>query len=118
MMKQNEKYYYINYKHLYNNRPEEKDLLSEDKTYLKIRCHFPKTIKKGTYVISEFGPVTYDAVLEFKALRALKKPLHACATSGHWEGIPFLLYASDDVIITEEDEKFIQDYLKERASKN
>lgn len=108
-MKQN----YINYKHLYGTRPEEKDLLSEDKTCLKIRCHFPKTIKKGTYIISEFGPVTYDAVLEFKALHALKKPLHICATSGHWEGIPFLLYASDDVIITEKDEEFIQKYIKD-----
>ncbi len=105
--------YYINYKHLYNIRPEEKDLLSEDKTCLKIRCHFPKTIKKGTYIISEFGPVTHDAILEFKALRLLKKPLHSCATSGRWEGIPFLLYASDDIIITEKDEEFIQKYIKD-----
>ena len=50
--------------------------------------------------MSEFGPVTYDAILEFKALRALNKPLQICATSGHWEGTPFLLYASDDIIIT------------------
>ena len=110
-MKQNKEYCYINYKHLYNSRPEEKDLLSKDKTCLKIRCHFPKTIKKGTYIKSAFGPVSYDAILEFKALCALKKPLQICATSGYWEGTPFLLYASDDIIITEEDEKFIQDYL-------
>lgn len=108
----NNKNYYIDYKHLYNTRPEEKDLLSEDKTHLKIRCRFPKTIKKGTYIVSEFGPVTYDAVLEFKALHALKKPLQFCATSGHWEGMPFLLYASNDVIITEKDEEFIQKFLK------
>lgn len=116
-MKQNKEYCYINYKHLYNSRPEEKDLLSKTdclgKVYLKIRCHFPKTIKKGTYIISEFGPVTYNAVLETKALFALNKPLQICATSGYWEGVPFLLYASDDVIITEEDEKFIQDYIKD-----
>lgn len=105
--------YHTNYKHLYDTRPEEKDLLSEDKTCLKIRCHFPKTIKKGTYIVSEFGPVTYDAILEFKALRLLKKPLHRCATSGRWEGIPFLLYVSDDVIITEKDEEFIQNYIKD-----
>ena len=109
--------YYINYEHLYNSRPEEKDICFEkdclDRTYLKIRCQFPKTIKKGTYIISEFGPASYDAILEFKALRALKKPLQICATSGHWEGTPFLLYASDDIIITKQDEKFIQDYIKD-----
>lgn len=105
--------YYINYEHLYNTRPEEKDLLSEDKTCLKIRCQFPKTIKKGTYIKSAFGPASYDAILEFKALRTLKKPLQICATSGHWEGTPFLLYASDDVIITKQDEKFIQNYIKD-----
>lgn len=109
--------YYIDYEHLYNSRPEEKDICFEkdslNRTYLKIRCQFPKTIKKGTYIISEFGPASYDAILEFKALRALKKPLQICATSGHWEGTPFLLYASDDVIITKQDEKFIQNYIKD-----
>lgn len=85
--------YYINYEHFYNSQPEEKDIYFEkdslNRTYLKIRCQFPKTIKKGTYIKSAFGPASYDAILEFKALRALKKPLHICATSGHWEGTPF-----------------------------
>ena len=44
------------------------------------------------------------------ALHALKKPLSICATSGHWEGMPFLLIAEDDFEITEEDEKFIDNY--------
>lgn len=109
--------YYIDYEHLYNSRPEEKDICFEkdslNKTYLKIRCQFPKTIKKGTYIISAFGPVTYNAVLETKALLALNKPLQICATSGHWEGVPFLLYASDDIVITKQDEKFIQNYIKD-----
>ena len=109
--------YYINYEHFYNSRPEEKDICFEkdslNRTYLKIRCQFPKTIKKGTYIKSAFGPASYDAILEFKALRALKKPLQICATSGHWEGTPFLLYASDDIIITKQDEKFIQNYIKD-----
>lgn len=109
--------YYINYEHCYKCRPEEKDICFEkdslNRTYLKIRCQFPKTIKKGTYIESAFGPASYDAILEFKALRALKKPLQICATSGHWEGTPFLLYASDDIIITKQDEKFIQNYIKD-----
>jgi len=44
------------------------------------------------------------------ALHALKKPLDICATSGRWEGTPFLLIAEDDFEITEEDEKFIDNY--------
>lgn len=79
---------------------------------IKIRCCFPKHIKKGTYIISEFGPVTYDAMEEYKALQILKKPLIRCATTGRWEGTPFLLMATADFIITEEDEKFIQNYKK------
>ena len=109
--------YYIDYEHLYNSRPEEKDICFEkdslNRIYLKIRCQFPKTIKKGTYIKSAFGPVSYDTILEFKALRALNKPLQICTTSGHWEGTPFLLYASDDIIITKQDEKFIQNYIKD-----
>lgn len=109
---QNNRLYYIDYDHFYNCRPNEEDLQTKD-NFIEIRCRFPKTIKKGKYIKSAFGPVSYDAILEFKALRALKKPLQICATSGHWEGTPFLLYASDDIIITKQDEKFIQDYIKD-----
>jgi hypothetical protein len=33
-----------------------------------------------------------------------------CATTGHWEGTPFLLITTDDFTITLEDEKIIQQY--------
>jgi len=94
-------------------RPNEKDLHLTENKYgrsIKIRCKFPKSIKKNTYILSEFGPVTFDAMREFMALCALKKPLGVCATSGRWEGMPFLLIAEDDFEITEEDEKFIDNY--------
>ena len=94
-------------------RPNEEDLHLIENEYsrsIKIRCKFPRLIKKNTQILSEFGPVTFDAMREFMALRALKKPLGICATSGHWEGMPFLLIAEDDFEITEEDEKFVDNY--------
>ena len=57
------------------------------------------------------GPITYDAMKEYEALRILKKPLVSCATSGRWEGTPFLLITTEDFIITKNDEIFIQDYI-------
>lgn len=91
----------------------ENNIESIKNNIIKIRCNFPKAIKKGTYIISEFGPVTYDAMQEYKALRILKKPLIYCAVTGRWEGTPFLLMATEDFVITEEDEKFIKKYRME-----
>ena len=101
------------YQILNRTRPNEEDLHLIENEYgrsIRIRCKFPKSIKKNTQILSEFGPVTYDAMQDFMALHALKKPLSICATSGHWEGMPFLLIAEDDFEITEEDEKFIDNY--------
>ena len=121
---QNNYLYYIDYDHFYNCRPNEEDLQTKD-NLIEIRCHFPKTIKKGKYIKSALGPVTYDAIKEYEALRILKKPLIPCATSGYWEGTPFLLITTEDFIITKEDEIFIQDYIhgqminkKESAKQN
>ena len=94
-------------------RPNEEDLHLIENEYgrsIKIRCQFPRSIKKNTQILSEFGPVAFDAMREFMTLHALKKPLGVCATSGRWEGTPFLLIAEDDFEITEEDEKFIDNY--------
>lgn len=106
----NNNLYYIDYDHYYNCRPNEDDLQTRN-DLIEIRCRFPKTIKKNTYIKSALGPVTYDAIKEYEALRLLKKPLAVCATSGHWEGTPFLLITTEDFVITKEDEKFIQDYI-------
>ena len=98
---------------LHNCRPDEENLPKRENEYekgIKIRCKFPKSVKKRTYILSEFGPVTIDAVKEFLALRALGKPLEVCATSGHWEGQPFLVRAVEDFEITEEEEIFIDEY--------
>lgn len=112
---QNNHLYYIDYDHYYNCRPNEEDLQTKD-NLIEIRCHFPKTIKKGKYIKSALGPVTYDAIKEYEALRILKKPLIPCATSGYWEGTPFLLITTEDFIITKEDEIFIQDYIHGRIT--
>ena len=109
----NNNLYYINYEHYYNSRPNEDELRTKN-NLIEIRCRFPKTIKKNTYIKSALGPVAYDAVKEYEALRILKKPLVPCATSGRWEGTPFLLMTTEDFIITKEDEKFIQDYIHGR----
>ena len=45
---QNNYLYYIDYDHFYNCRPNEEDLQTKD-NLIEIRCHFPKTIKKGKY---------------------------------------------------------------------
>lgn len=100
---------YIDYDAFYDDRPNEEDLQIRDGV-IGIRCSFPKTIKKGKYVRSALGPVTYDAVKEFEALHILKKPLVVCATTGYWEGTAFLLMATEDFVITREDEVFIQNY--------
>ena len=99
----------------YDCRPNEEECHIKENEYersIQIRCKFPKTIKKRTYIVSEFGPVTMDAVEEFLALHALKKPIDIAATSGRWEGRPFCLFTTDDVEITLEDEEFIDDYKK------
>lgn len=97
------------YEHWYKYRPEEEDLKQND--IIRIRTHFPKTIKKDTYIISAFPVVSYDAMKEFYILYfVLHKPLVVCATTGHWEGTPFLLITTDDFTITLEDEKIIQQY--------
>lgn len=108
------------YEHCYKYRPEEKDLEKvtyHNYTIIKIRTQFPKTIEKDTYIISDFHAVSYDAMKEFYILKhILQKPLIACATSGRWEGTPFSLRAEDDIVITLEDEKIIQHYLKKNIS--
>ena len=106
--------YYIDYEHYYKCRPNLDDLKIVDNGHdkcIEIRTIFPKTIKKGMYIRSALGPVAYDAVKEYEALYLLHKPLYPCAVTGHWEGMPFLLIAEEDIEITLEDEKFIQDYL-------
>ena len=108
---ENDNSYYIDYDHYYNCRPNEDDLRTTKNNLIEIRCHFPKTIKKDTYIKSALGPVTYDAMKEYEALQILQKPLASCATSGRWEGTPFLLITTEDFIITKKDEKFIQDYI-------
>ena len=107
---QNNDLYYINYDLCYKNRPTEEDLQTEN-NIIKVRCSFPKTIKKGKYIISAVGPVTYDIMKEYEALQILRKPLASCAVTGRWEGTPFSLITTDDFIITREDEEFIQDYI-------
>lgn len=94
----------------YNCRPTESQLKQENNCIL-IRGKFPKTIKKDTIIASAFPLISFDAVIEFHILKTiLKKPIGICATSGNWEGLPFLLFAMDDIIITLEDEKIIQKY--------
>jgi len=98
--------------HCYKYRPDIY-LVEEDQVYptIKIRTQFPKFIKKDTCVISAFGVASYDAMKEFYILKKiLHKPLIVGATSGRWEGTPFLVYTIDDFFITLEDEKIIQDY--------
>ena len=111
---------YFDYKDYHQHRPSEEEFkISEydnGKRYIEIRTIFPKNIRKNTYIISALGPVSYDTVLEAQALFALKKPLQVCATSGHWEGTPFLLYTKDDFFITEEDEKFIYNYKRNKQN--
>lgn len=105
----NKKTYYVDYKHFYNCRPNEEDL-KKDNGNIYVKGRFPKTITKGTYILSEYPYVAYDIIREFQVLRQiLHKPIVICATSGYWEGNAFLLQAEDDVVITEEDEKIIQD---------
>lgn len=97
------------YEHWYKYRPEEEDLKQDD--VIRIRTLFPKTIKKDTYITSAFPVVSYDAMKECYILYCiLHKPLMICATTGRWEGTPFLLVTTDDFIITLEDEKIIQQY--------
>lgn len=106
----NNKNYYIDYEYYYKIRPNENDLENINNC-IKIRTCFPKTIKKGTYIISAFPVISFDAMKEFYILQSLlKKPLEICATTGRWEGTPFSIYTTDNITITLEDEKLIQDY--------
>ena len=101
---------YINYEWIYKYRPEEKDLIEKDNV-IGIRTMFPKTIKKGTYIHSSLdnGIVSFDAIKESIVLiNILKKPIIVCPTTGRWEGTPFLLQATENIVITLEDEKVIQ----------
>jgi hypothetical protein len=108
-LKMQSKTHYVNYEYFYKCRPEENSLKDKPGN-IRIRCVFPKTIQKGTYILSAFPAISFDAVKEFYVLyKILKKPFQICATSGKWEGTPFLVYAKDDIIITLEDEKIIQE---------
>lgn len=96
------------------NRPKIEDLEThyDGLGYLciKVEGHFPKAIPKNTYILSKYPYVSYRIVNEFKALRKLNKNIVVCATSGHWEGDAFLLRTEEDIFITEEDEKFIENF--------
>lgn len=102
------------FKNINNNRPKIKDLNKKcddlNNLCIYLEGHFPKYIPKNTYILSKYPFVSYKLVKEFQALRALNKKISMCATSGHWEGDPFLLYTEEDIVITEEDEKFIKEY--------
>ena len=106
-----EPYNYINYKSFYKNRPNIEDV-KQINGAIFLRTQFPKTIPNNTYITSE-EYLSYDLMREFLILRRLDKPLVICATSGHWEGTPLLLKTSADFEITFEDEKFIQDSIKD-----
>ena len=83
---------------------------NKDIPTVHIRTRFPKKMPKGMYVVSDLGPVSFDAMIEYKILLKLKKPLLICAYSGRWEGTPFMTITGDDFEITEEDELLIEDY--------
>ena len=102
----------------YEGRPNKEDLKCGidglGKEVIYIRTKFPKKIKKDTYILSEFGPVSYDAILEFHVLKILlKKPLSVCPTSGRWEGMPFLLITTDDFSINKEEDYFIEQHKRD-----
>lgn len=99
---------YIKYIHQY--RPTENNLDKTTDNDIFLKCKFPKTIKKGTYIHSAFPVVSYDLVIEMLALLRLSKPIQVCATSGRWEGTPFLLYVKDDFDIDLNDEEFIEKF--------
>jgi hypothetical protein len=104
---------YIDYEHFYNCRIEEKDCKKDhypNYDVIFLNGQFPKTIKKGTMILSEQPYVAYDLMKETMALFELNKPLQVNATSGHWYGTPFFLSTTDDFEITLDDEIFIQNY--------
>lgn len=102
-------YKYINYDSLYKTRPSFEDMKYNNGT-LSLRTCYPKTIPNGTMIISD-EYLSYDLMKETMALFELGKPLQVCATTGWWEGSPFLLKVTDDFEITKEDDRFIRDYV-------
>lgn len=102
-------YKYINYDALYKTRPSFEDMKYNNGT-LSLRTCYPKTIPNGTIIVSD-EYLSYDLVKETLALLKLNKPLLVYATSGKWEGTPFLLKVTNDFEITKEDDKFIRDYV-------
>ena len=71
-------------------------------------------LKKNFICKKLYGDI-FDKTIYGKT-RTIKKPLIPCATSGYWEGTPFLLITTEDFIITKEDEIFIQDYIHGRMT--
>jgi len=98
-----------NYELIYNSRPNIQDI-KQIQNCIFLRTQFPKTIPNNTYIKSE-EYLSYDLVKEILALKALNKPFSICATSGRWEGTPFMLQTNDNFEITLEDEIFIQNYI-------
>ncbi len=102
-------YRYVNYDLHYEGRPIFKDMKYNNGT-LSLRTCYPKTIPNGTMIVSD-EYLSYDLMKETMALFKLGKPLQVCATTGKWEGSPFLLKVTDDFEITKEDDRFIRDYV-------
>ena len=78
-----------------------------------IKNVFPSFIKKGTFITSYDGIVSYDTMIEFIILvSVLHKPFGI--VSQDWydpdRGTPFLAQAIEDIEITIEDEKIIEEY--------